>query len=153
MIGIKLFLLRQHRSAEKNDSRMYSDKPRKWLIRFILQSAIRLAIITNRLRIGDRNERDDIRGDPRYYIIIPTSTCAHPFECSCKAGIIFPLTVPHVLPVFRRIKSGITRPRRAVHRSNEYIAGYNSNFTQNNNFVAKYNITLILYNKKGDDFR
>lgn len=47
------------------------------------------------------------------------SICAHPFECSCKADIIFPLTVPRVLPVFQRIKSGITRPRRTVHRSNE----------------------------------
>jgi len=57
----------------------------------------------------------------RVIISLHERACAHPSEY-CEAGIIFPLTVPCVLPVFRRIKSGITCPRRSVHRSNERVA-------------------------------
>lgn len=59
-------------------------------------------------------------------IILLYGTCMRsPLRMFLQGKYYIPIDcVPRVLPVFRRIKSGITRPGRAVHRSNEGIVGY-----------------------------
>lgn len=112
-------------AVKKHNDRIGSGESRKRLIRFVPRSAARPPLISSPIaNRGDRGERDDSRGDSRYYIIIRTSMRS-PLRMLLRGKYYIPIDcVARVLPVFRRIKSGITRPGRAVHRSNECIVGY-----------------------------